>query len=93
MKLHELHVGEAAAGLQRQVHPVAGVLVAPAGAPAPQAGVPPGRQHHGVGQVDGALPGVNVEGESPEAAAVVHQEARDVAVFVHRNAQSVGPVG
>ncbi len=87
MELDQLHVLQFAPGFESQVHPVAGVFVAPGGTAAPQASVASGGEDDGVGEVDGTFPGLKVEGERPEATALVDQEPGDVAVLVDGDAE------
>src|SRR6266511_4937900 len=90
MELDELHVHEPAARVEGDAHAVAVVLVTPRGAPAPDAGVTAGREDDGVGQMNGALSGMEVEGERAEARPVCHQEARDVLVLLDADAELGG---
>src|SRR5215217_5498137 len=89
MKLYELHVGEPAAGLQSQIHPAPSVLVAPGRAHPPQARVPAGREHHGVGQVHGPLAAVHIERVRPETTPVVDEELADVLPLLYGDAQGL----
>ena len=78
VELHELHVHEAAPGLEREVHAIAVVLVPARRAAPPDARVATGREDDRIGKVDGALAGAQVEGDRAEAGAVHHQQTRDV---------------
>ena len=91
VELDELHVHEPAARVEREAHAVAVVLVATRRAAPPDAGVAAGREHDGVGEVDGPLAGVQVEGERAEARAVGDQQPRDVLVLLDADAELGGP--
>jgi hypothetical protein len=87
VELNQLHVLQPAAGSQRQVHAVAGVLIPPGGRASPDPSVAPRRQDHCIGQEHGALAGLQVEGERPETDAIGDQQLRHVLVVDHGYAQ------
>ena len=85
MELHELHVHEAAPGLERQGQPIAVVLVAPGGAAPPDARVTAGGEDHRIGQEHRSLAGLQVEGKRAEAGPIGHQEPGDVVPVVNQD--------
>jgi hypothetical protein len=87
VELHELHVHQPAARIERQSHAVAVVLVATRRASAPDAGVTAGREDDRVGEVDRPLAGVEVEGDGAEARAVGDEQARDVLLVLDGDAE------
>ena len=90
VELDELHVHQPAARVERQAHAVAVVLVAARRAPPPDAGVAARRQDDGVGEVDGPLARVQVEGERAEARPVCHEQPGHVLVLLDADAELGG---
>jgi hypothetical protein len=87
VELDELHVLDAAPGLQAEEDAVAEVLVATGRAAPPEAGVASAAQHDRVRQEGGATAVVQVEGDGSETGAVRHQQTADAVVLDHRDAQ------
>ena len=90
VELDELHVAQAAARFGGEAHRVARVLVAPRGGAPPDARVAAGGEDDRVGDDQPAAPVVEVEAVRAEDAAVVHEQARDVHVVAHRDAELRG---
>ena len=85
VELDELHVHQPAAGLEREEHSLAVVLVAAGGAATPEPSVASGGENHRVRLEDGPFPGHQVETVGAEADTIGDEEARDVLVFNHRD--------
>ena len=86
MELDELHVPEPAAGFGGEAHRIARVLVAPRGGTPPDARVTTGSEHDCVGHDQLAAAVVDVEAVGAEDAAVMHEQAGDVQVIAHLDA-------
>ena len=87
MELDELHVAQAAPGLRRQPHRVAGVLVAPRRRAPPDTRVAARREDDRVRDDHPAPTVLDVEAVGAEHAPVVHEQAGDVDVVANFHAE------
>src|SRR4029453_13132556 len=92
MELDQLGVADAAACEHCQAEGITSVFVPPAGRASPDAGVPSGSEHHGVGMDPIARPVRELEAIGTEDPALGDKDARDVNIVQYRNVELGGAI-